>query len=175
MTIVENQPRPVDPLKLTEFLDLATLQDIQDSLAMVAQVKATILDTAGVPLTQTTVSERFSNRSAAIVAARRQKGDSNLDQPFSAPIIVNDVKLGTIVMEPAKAAPMKTSQVIRLAKKLDMPAETGQDRHRGDERGGDGAADGERAVFVPAGECAVAIVLAGDAASPADSGIDGAV
>ena len=99
-----NPSRAVNAMKLTEFLDLATLQDIQDSLAMVAQVKATILDTAGVPLTQTTVSERFSNRSAAIVAARKQKGDTNLDQPFSAPIIVNDVKLGTIVMEPAKAA-----------------------------------------------------------------------
>src|SRR6185369_7915054 len=79
--------------RLTEFLDLTTLQDIQDSLAMVAQVKASILDTTGQPLTQTTVSERFSNRSAAIVAARKKKGDGNLDQPFSAPIIVNDVKL----------------------------------------------------------------------------------
>ena len=29
-------------VKLTEFLDLATLQDIQDSLAMVAQVKASV-------------------------------------------------------------------------------------------------------------------------------------
>ncbi len=110
-------------IKLTEFLDLATLQDIQDSLVMVAQVKASILDNAGLPLTQTTVSERFSNRSAAIAAARRQKGDSNLDQPFSAPIIVNDIKLGSIVMEPTKAAPIKSSQVTRLAKKLGVPVE----------------------------------------------------
>src|ERR1700743_2681430 len=110
-------------LKLTEFLDLATLQDIQDSLAMVAQVKASILDTTGQPLTQTTVSERFSNRSAAIVAARKQKGDTNLDQPFAAPIIVNNQKLGTIVMEPAKSVPIKSSQVTKLAKKLDVPVE----------------------------------------------------
>ncbi len=107
MTIAENQGKAGGGMRLTEFLDLATLQDIQDSLAMVAQVKATILDTAGVPLTQTTVSERFSNRSAAIVAARKQKGDTNLDEPFSAPIIVNDVRLGSIVMEPAKSAPLK--------------------------------------------------------------------
>ncbi|MCL2647363.1 MAG: SpoIIE family protein phosphatase [Phycisphaerales bacterium] len=109
------------PLKLTEFLDVATLQDIQDSLAMVARVKASILDPAGTPLTQPTVSERFSTRSAAIIAARTRKGDSNLDQPFSAPIIVNDVKLGAIVMEPAKAVPIKSSQVTRLAKKLNLP------------------------------------------------------
>ena len=111
------------PMKLTEFLDVATLQDIQDSLAMVAQVKASILDTAGAPLTQTTVSERFANRSAAIVAARKQKGDTNLDQPFAAPIIVNDMKLGTIVMEPAKAVPIKSSQITKLAKKLELPVE----------------------------------------------------
>ncbi len=110
-------------VKLTEFLDLATLQDIQDSLAMVAQVKASILDVGGHPLTQTTVSERFSNRSAAIAAARKQRGDLNLDQPFVAPIIVNNVQLGTIVMEPAKAAPIKASQAGRLAKKLGLPAE----------------------------------------------------
>ncbi len=114
----------VEPaMKLTEFLDIATLQDIQDSLAMVAQVKASILDNAGQPLTQTTVSERFSTRSAAIVASRRQKGDGNLDQPFAAPIIVNNQKLGTIVMEPAKAVPIKSSQVARLARKLGMPPE----------------------------------------------------
>jgi len=110
-------------VRLTEFLDLATLQDIQDSLAMVAQVKATILDNNGQALTQTTVSERFSTRSAAIAAARKQRGDTNLDQPFAAPIIVNEVKLGTIVMEPAKAAPIKNSQVTKLAKKLGFPAE----------------------------------------------------
>ena len=114
---------PVPTVRLTEFLDLVTLQDIQDSIAMVAQVKASILDNNGHPLTQTTVSDRFSSRSAAIAAARKQKGDSNLDQPFSAPIMVNDVKLGTIIMEPAKAAPIKASQVTRLAKKLNVPAE----------------------------------------------------
>jgi len=110
-------------MKLTDFLDVPTLQDIQDSLAMVAQVKATILDNTGQPLTQTTVSERFSTRSAAIAAARKQKGDTELDQPFFAPIVVNDIKLGTIKMEPAKAAPVKTTQIARLAKKLNVPAE----------------------------------------------------
>src|SRR6202012_738219 len=58
-----------------------------------------------------------------IAAARKQKGDTNLDQPFVAPIIVNDVQLGTIVMEPTKSAPIKASQVGRLAKKLAVPTE----------------------------------------------------
>src|SRR5690348_16927224 len=125
LAAIEEEPMNTAPMdgtpaattmKLTEFLDLTTLQDIQDSLVMVAQVKASILDTAGVPLTQTTVSERFSSRSAAIAAARKQKGDTDLDQPFSAPIIVNNEKIGTIVMEPAKSAPIKSSQVTKLAK-----------------------------------------------------------
>ncbi len=109
-------------VKLTDYIDSTTLQDIQDSLASVAQVKATILDTAGQPLTQTTVSQRFETRSAAIAAARHQKGDTDLDQPFSAPIIVGDVRLGSIVIEPAKAAPMRTAMVKELSEKLNIPA-----------------------------------------------------
>jgi serine phosphatase RsbU (regulator of sigma subunit) len=110
-------------LRLTQFLDLATLQDIQDSLVMVAQVKASIQDAGGMPLTQTTVSERFSSRSAAIAAARKQKGDAELDQPFSAPIEVGGQRIGTIVMEPSKPAPIKTSQINKLAKKIGVPAD----------------------------------------------------
>ena len=110
-------------LRLTQFLDIATLQDIQDSLVMVAQVKASILDANGAALTQTTVSDRFSTRSAAIAAARRQKGDADLDQPFSAVIEVAGQTLGTIVMEPAKAAPIKSSQINKLARKINVPAD----------------------------------------------------
>src|SRR5262249_19076918 len=78
---------------------------------------------SGMPLTQTTVSDRFSTRSAAIAAARKQKGDADLDQPFSACIEVGGQKLGTIVMEPAKAAPIKSSQVNKLAKKIGVGEE----------------------------------------------------
>ncbi len=109
--------------RITDFIDAPTLQDIQDSLAMVAQVKATILDMGGQPLTQTTVSDRFSSRSAAIAAARKNKGDSDLDQPFTATISVAGQPVASIVMEPAKAAPIKTSQINRLAKRLQLPAE----------------------------------------------------
>lgn len=127
---VPPQPVSADPGKqlaagthITDFLDTATLQDIQDSLATVAQVKATILDMNGQPLTQTTVSDRFSSRSAAIAAARKNKGDSDLDQPFTATISVAGQPVANIVMEPAKAAPIKTSQINRLAKRLQLPAD----------------------------------------------------
>ena len=117
------ESRSLADLKLTQFLDVATLQDIQDSLVMVAQVKASILDAHGTPLTQTTVSERFSTRSAAIAASRKQRGDLDLDQPFAAAIEAGGLKIGTIVMEPAKPAPVKASQINKLAKKINVPAE----------------------------------------------------
>jgi serine phosphatase RsbU (regulator of sigma subunit) len=109
--------------RLTDFVDAATLQDVHDSLAVIAQVKTTILDTNGQPLTTTAVSERFNSRSAAIAAARKLKGDGDMNQPFTAPIEVNGEKLATIVMEPGTAAPIKSAQVNRLAKKLQLPVE----------------------------------------------------
>jgi phosphoserine phosphatase RsbU/P len=108
--------------RLTDYIDPATLQDIQDSLASVAGVKATILDPQGKALTQTTLSKRFQTRSAAIAASRNQKGDGTLDQPFSAPIIVSNVRLGSIVIEPSKPAPLRVAMVNELAEKLHLPA-----------------------------------------------------
>jgi serine phosphatase RsbU (regulator of sigma subunit) len=109
------------PARLTDYIDSATLQDIQDSLASVARVKATILDDQGVPLTHTTVSKRFQTRSAAIAASHTAKGDSSLDQPFSAPIVVRGQRLGSIVIEPAKAAPVRAAAINELAGKLQLP------------------------------------------------------
>ena len=108
--------------RLTDYIDQATLQDIQDSLASVAGVKATILNQEGVALTQTTLSKRFVSRSAAIAEARNQKGDTDLDQPFSAPIMVDGVRFGSIVIEPAKAAPLRAVAVKELSEKLNLPA-----------------------------------------------------
>ncbi len=107
--------------RLTDYIDAATLQDIQDSLASVARVKATILDSQGVPLTHTTVSKRFQTRSAAIAQARQQKGDTALEQPFSAPIVVSGVRLGNLVIEPSQPAPVRAARIQDLATKLQLP------------------------------------------------------
>jgi serine phosphatase RsbU (regulator of sigma subunit) len=107
--------------RLTDYIDASTLQDIQDSLASVARVKATILDAQGVPLTHTTVSKRFQTRSAAIAASHSANGDAGLDQPFSAPIVVRGQRLGSIVIEPAKAAPVRAAAINDLAGKLQLP------------------------------------------------------
>lgn len=122
-TVVGNISVGVEsPTRLTDYIDTATLQDIQDSLASVARVKATILDDQGIPLTLTTVSKRFQTRSAAIAASHSARGDAGLDQPFSAPIVVRGQRLGSIVIEPAKAAPVRAVTINDLAGKLQLPA-----------------------------------------------------
>ncbi|MGC9259604.1 MAG: SpoIIE family protein phosphatase [Phycisphaerae bacterium] len=108
--------------RLTDYIDAATLQDIQDSLASVARVKATILDAHGTALTHTTASKRFQTRSAAIAASHSAKGDAGMDQPFAAPIVVAGQKLGSIVIEPTKAAPVRAAAINELAGKLQLPA-----------------------------------------------------
>ena len=85
----------VDDLKLTDFLDVPTLQEIQDSFAAVAGVKATITDAAGHVLTQAAPTAEFLRRQQALIendAPAHQEGE------FVAPIVVNDQRLGTLRM-----------------------------------------------------------------------------
>ncbi len=106
--------------ELTDFLDVATLQDIQDSLAAVAQVTACIRNAQGEPLTQPTASDRFQARSAAIASARKDRGDPEMDEPFSAAILVGGVRLGSITIEPVKHPRFKHADVSDLAQKLEI-------------------------------------------------------
>lgn len=99
-----------DNLHLTDFMDLATLQEIQDSFAAVAEVKATITDAAGQVLTQPTPTRAFLSRQRALAAAAMTGEDTNAEpiegigQPqrlgaeYIAPIMVDDYRLGTIRM-----------------------------------------------------------------------------
>lgn len=97
---------PFDPehLRLTDFLDLATLQEIQDNFAAVANVKAIITDAQGQVLTQPTPTREFLHRQRAIAQAEAAQGESAADQltkegrQYIAPIMVNNQRLGTIRM-----------------------------------------------------------------------------
>ncbi len=88
-----------DNLKLTDFMDLQTLQEIQDSFAAVASVNATITDAAGAIITQPAPTSDFLIRQQAIA-----KADEGTDGPqregreYVAPIIVGGQRLGTIRM-----------------------------------------------------------------------------
>src|SRR5687768_1549290 len=102
----------LDPsnLSLTDFMDLPTLQEIQDSFAAIANVKARITDAEGNLLTQPTPTKEFLRRQRAIEEAENENGDEAADPPdhipspqrdgreYIAPIMVNNQRLGTIRM-----------------------------------------------------------------------------
>jgi phosphoserine phosphatase RsbU/P len=95
-----------DRLKLTDFMDLPTLQEIQDSFAAVANVKATITDADGRLLTQPTPTSDFLKRQSAIAAAQAQvDGPQREGGEYVAPIMVNNHRLGTIRMTTRGATP----------------------------------------------------------------------
>src|SRR5438270_2126167 len=85
-----------DNLSLTDFMDLPTLQEIQDSFAAVANVKATITDAAGNVLTQPTPTKEFLRRQKVLAEEGEQPQKEGAE--FVAPIIVNNQRLGTIRM-----------------------------------------------------------------------------
>lgn len=90
---------PTSNLKLTDFMDVATLQEIQDSFASVAKVKATIADATGNVLTQPHPTNDFVERQNAIARAESEIPEvEKQGRTYVAPIIVQGQKLGTIRM-----------------------------------------------------------------------------
>jgi len=88
-----------DQLKLTDFMDLGTLQEIQDSFAAVANVKATITDDKGNVLTSQNPTKEFLRRQKAIEDTEAsQEGPQREGREYVAPIIVDNVRLGTLRM-----------------------------------------------------------------------------
>jgi sigma-B regulation protein RsbU (phosphoserine phosphatase) len=93
-------PFDLDHLKLTDFMDVATLQEIQDSFAAVANVKATITDASGAVLTQHQPTSDFLSRQKAIAQAEDEQpeGPQREGREYIAPIIIGGQRLGTLRM-----------------------------------------------------------------------------
>ena len=112
-----------DHLRLTDFLDLQTLQEIQDSFAAVANVKAVITDAGGARITQPAPTTEFLRRQRAIAAA-----EDNPDKPqkegteYVAPIMVNNQRLGTIRMASTRSdgLPIDDARLAVLAEKAGL-------------------------------------------------------
>jgi sigma-B regulation protein RsbU (phosphoserine phosphatase) len=86
----------LDNLKLTDFLDMNTLQEIQDSFAAIANVQARITDADGKILTEPAPSRQFLKRQSAIASAEAEQMADGAE--YVAPIIVNNQQLGTLRM-----------------------------------------------------------------------------
>lgn len=119
-----------DHLKLTDFMDLPTLQEIQDNFAAVANVKARITDAAGNLLTQPTPTREYLKRQRAIAAADQEEaedgeGPQKEGAEYVAPIMVNNQRLGTIRMAPGGAsAAVDEGRLAALAEKTGLEPRT---------------------------------------------------
>jgi len=111
-----------DHLRLTDFMDLPTLQEIQDSFAAVANVKAQITDADGQVLTQPHPTPDFVTRQRAIEAAEEQlPGPQKEGRQYVAPIMVNNLRLGTIRMSAnGSAAGLDEAKLLGLAEKFSL-------------------------------------------------------
>jgi sigma-B regulation protein RsbU (phosphoserine phosphatase) len=96
--------------KLTDFLDVSTLQEIQDSFTAVANVQATITDADGNVLTQPAPTAQFVSRQRAIEQTDAQKEGRD----YVAPIVVNNQRLGTIRMQPSQNTRPAAIQFVTL-------------------------------------------------------------
>jgi sigma-B regulation protein RsbU (phosphoserine phosphatase) len=113
-----------DKLHLTDFLDLGTLQEIQDGFAAIANVKAIITDAEGNVLTQPTPTREFVQRQRAIAQAEETVADGPQKEgrQYVAPIIVNNHRLGTIRMTPSDSGPCSVDEarLLQLAHKFNL-------------------------------------------------------
>jgi serine phosphatase RsbU (regulator of sigma subunit) len=82
-----------DKLQLTDFLDLSTLQEIQDSFTAVSGVHATIGDAEGNIITQLAPTPEFLRRQVTLAQA---VGLSEENGEVVTPIMVNDQRVGTL-------------------------------------------------------------------------------
>ena len=86
-------------LRLTDFMDLQTLQEIQDNFAAIANVRATITDADGKVLTQAQPTREYVRRQMVIAAAEEQRPTMHREgTEYVAPIMVNEQRLGTLRM-----------------------------------------------------------------------------
>ena len=108
-------PGGAAPGALTDFVDRQTLQEIQDAFTAVTQLRATILDDAGVPVTRATdTAQRFASDLAfeqlvdVVVGDDAKNAGGPADTPgdhprFVAPISVGGVQIGAIAIDPGAA------------------------------------------------------------------------
>ncbi|HEX8911863.1 MAG TPA: SpoIIE family protein phosphatase [Humisphaera sp.] len=118
-------------LRLTDFVDRDTLQEIQDSFAAVAQVKATITDADGNVLTQAAPTKAFLRRQRALAEATGRGDDGaggdgggkpqRAGAEYVAPILVADQRVGTIRMSATSTpAPIDEGKLQQIAERFGL-------------------------------------------------------
>lgn len=124
-----------DQLTLTDFLDLGTLQEIQDSFAALASVKARITDARGNPLTQSAPTSEFLRRQRAIAATEEKADADSPDHPprednsplkegreYVAPIVVNNQRVGQLRMVASTGPGLDEARLTQIGEKFGLDA-----------------------------------------------------
>lgn len=115
-----------DKLHLTDFLDLSTLQEIQDSFTAVAGVRATIADGDGHVITQLAPTPGFLRRQFTL---SQEVGLSEENGDVVTPIMVNDQRVGTLRLSfndsddsEALSQPLDDDRLASLSKQFNLDA-----------------------------------------------------
>jgi len=120
------QPAGAGParLTLTDFLDLPTLQEIQDSFTTLTRLETSIRDAQGNVVTDATkADELFQSDLAMDWLIDGDEDTPGGDQPLEAPIIVDGQTVGTIAIEShtpvqLEAAPVQIAALHERIKEL---------------------------------------------------------
>ena len=122
---------PARQPSLTDFLDLDTLQAVQDGFVSITRLQARVLDAQGRPVTRPTDARVRQAADAATSLLLEDRADGSAGPPgqFVAPIEVGDDRLGSIVVDaPGSAAEagLGHDELERLATGLGLDAEETQ-------------------------------------------------
>jgi phosphoserine phosphatase RsbU/P len=108
-------------LRLTDFLDLATLQEIQDGFATVANVRAVITDASGNVLTSPDITPKFLAKQQAIESQEAQVPEpQRVGAEYIAPIRVAGQQVGTLRMKTRSEPALDEEKAQKLAQKFNV-------------------------------------------------------
>ncbi len=108
---VRDASGPGDPLRLTDFVDVTTLQEIQDAFNALTRLSASIQDAEGNPLTEPTDTDRRAEADGTLDwLLDGDEATPGGDRPLVAPIRVDGRTLGSIVVDSHGGAPAQPSR-----------------------------------------------------------------
>ena len=117
-------------LELTDFLDLATLQEVQDAFASLTRLNTTILDAKRRPVTVPTDTLKREQSDQVFEQLLDLDVETRGDGRFAAPITVEGRTLGSIVIEPTEQAATVADRALKveaLADSLKLDAEQSEE------------------------------------------------
>lgn len=118
-----------ETLKLTDFMDLSALQEIQDGFASIASVQAIFTDAEGKTLTNPNPTSGFLHRRDALASQEEQIPEpQRVGREYIAPIVIADRKLGQIRMKGGSDhVTIDDDKAQRLAKKFGVDPQVARD------------------------------------------------